>query len=442
MNEQFQIKILKCELHKTSDFLFRNKQFYIFFKILHLAFFCYIFPLCSTPDLSIVGYIMPEDGIGKIPITILETLGDNISANIITTDFNPPLKHEIPLHVISALNNPDQTPGKVALFTEGLWHVNGKNTAYMPKESIVKIAYSMFETTRIPKMWVKILNKEFDVVVVPDPFLIKVYQDSGVRIPIFVLPIPMMLAPYFAHSPHPSHASEPFVFGDASANKNPHVLVKAFIKAFKNNPNVHLVMRAGHIRQETRDIINHITNKYGSTNVKIEEGHLFLGQYIDRLASFDCYINLSRGEGFSLIPREALALGIPCILSNNTASKTICNSGYIRAVPSNQKGPPLPIYHLLFNECGEQFDCSVEDVVAALCDVYEHYQFYIKKARKGRKWVRQYDCESPKLQALYRTLVKPKKVILGKENTIKDGILVTNSEQLYHKYLQIIDSNN
>jgi glycosyltransferase involved in cell wall biosynthesis len=416
-----------------------------FLKILRFFFICFclneISPLYSTPDLTVIGFINPNDGLGKVPIAILETLGNNISANFIVTSTYD-LEQGLPLSVMAALNNSDKAPGKVALLTSCIWYSGAKPAALIPPESLIKLAYSMHESTHIPKMWVKILNEEFDAVVVPDPFLIQVYQDSGVHIPIFALPIPMMLAPYFAHSPHPSHASKPFVFGDASANKNPRVLVKAFAKAFKNNPNVHLVMRAGHIHPETRDIINGIITKYALTNVTIEDGFLSLEQYINRILSFDCYVNLSKGEGFSFIPRETLSLGIPTIITNNTASKTICNSGYVRAVPSHFKVPSPYLYQVLFNEpCGEQFGCKVEDVIVALQDVYKHYELYIKKARKGRKWVRQYDCTNPILQDSYLTLVKPKQVKLGNKNSIENGAIMTNSIELYQKYEQLIESN-
>ena len=252
----------------------------------------------------------------------------------------------------------------------------------------------------------------------------------------------MMLDPYFAHAIHPTSPSRPFVFGDASVNKNPSALIKGFAKAFGNNPSVRLIMRACEIRPETREIVNKLIARYGLTNVRLEEGGIFLEQYIDFLASLDCYINLSRGEGFSLIPREALALGLPVIISNNTALTTICKSGFVRAVPSVIKGSPLPHYKWLFDgEWGHQFDCKTKDAALAFRDVFLHYKKYIEKARKGREWVNQYSCKNVELQKLYRTLIRPKKVILSKENEINEGVITTNSLRLKEKYDQIIEEN-
>lgn len=411
--------------------------------LLRISFFFLLIvnPLFSVPDLTIVGFVDPDDGLGKVPITILETLGDKISANFINSNWHYSLEKPVPSSVINALHNPDKSPGKVALLTDLIWNVQRTPSASLPK-SIVKLAYSMLETTLIPSKWVKLLNEEFDAVVVPDKYLVSVYKQSGVKIPIFVLPIPMMLKPYYDVPPHLPSRSSPFVFGDASANKNPANLIEAFAKAFGNSQDVALVMRAGRLMHETRQTISELTALYGLMNVQVEEGHIPLDQYINRLSSFDCYVNLSRGEGFSFIPREALALGIPVIIANNTASTTICNSGFVRAVPCYKKGPANSIYQAIFQEsCGEQFDCDVNDVVTALLDVYNNYQDYIAKARNGRKWVDRYNTTNPKLQDLYYTLIKPKKILIGNKNTIKNGVIMTTSPKLYKKYRQIISAD-
>ena len=67
------------------------------------------------------------------------------------------------------------------------------------------------------------------------------------------------------------------------------------------------------------------------TNVELTEGMLSREENIDFFRDIDCYVLVSKAEGFSITPREALAAGIPCILSNNTAHKTICETGLVYA---------------------------------------------------------------------------------------------------------------
>jgi len=416
-----------------------TNRFSMYFKLIFFIIIsCAIIPAFSAPDLTIVGFFEAEGGIGKVPLTILEVLGDEISTNFVCTAYQPNLGKELTPKAIACINNPDHEDGKVAMLTELIWSRGGKPADKMPKNSIVKLAYSMLETTQIPSMWVNILNQEFDAVVVPDIYISKMYQQSGVLIPIFVLPLPMILEPYYARAPHADTSSKPFIFVDTSANKNPIPLIRAFAKAFKNNLNVILFLRAGRL---DRSPIKAAIKKYKLTTVIVEEGKIPLSQFIDRLLTCDCFINLSRGEGFSYIPRESLALGLPVIITDNTASTTICESGFVRAIPSNIKVPASINYSNLFGEgCGNQFDCDVNDVVTALKEVYNHYPEYIEKAKQGREWVRQYDCKNPKLQALYHTLIKPRNVVLGTENVVTEEALITNSKELYQKYLQILKS--
>lgn len=395
-------------------------------------------PVFSAPDLTIVGFFESEGGIGKVPLTILETLDNKFTVNFVCTTSRPNLGNELSPKAIACINNPDHEDGKVAMLTELIWSRGSSPSDKMPKKSIVKLAYSMLETTQIPSKWVSILNEEFDAVIVPDIYVSRMYQHSGVEIPIFVLPLPMILDPYLARKPRADKIPKPFVFGDTSANKNPVPLIRAFAKAFRNDPDVLLLLRAGHLN---RAPIDAIINKYKLNTVIVEEGKIPLEQFIDRLQTIDCFINLSRGEGFSYIPRECLALGLPTIITNNTASTTICDSGFVRPVPSNVKSPASSHYSNLFIErCGEQFDCTINDVVKALRDVYIYYPEYLEKARQGREWVKQYDCQNSKLQALYQNLIKPKKVLLGTENVITEESLVTNSKELYKKYLQVLKS--
>jgi len=409
-----------------------------------LSKLCYLFFTSMMPflfsemDLTIVGFLEPEGGIGKVPITIVEALNGKVSANFIST-LQQVVKFEIPARMMNCLHNNDHTPGNIAILTEPVCHFHTDPYAHIPKDCKIKIAFSMLETTKIPTIWVKALNEKYDAVIVPDPYLKKVYFNSGVTIPIFVLPMPMVLGSFLASPIHSTHSSRSFVFGDASANKNPAVLIRAFAKAFGNDPNYQLAFRAGVIMPETKKIINDLTHELGLSNVTFESGHITEENFIKKLLSYDCYVNLSRGEGFSLIPREALALGLPVIITDNTASTTICKSGCVRAVPSIKKGPCNSCYQLLFHEnCGKQFDCEVDDVVEALLDMVTNYDKYKKLARQGRKWVQQYDAANPDLQALYLTLVKPNKVILGKKDKITDSYIMTTSKKLYQKYMQVM----
>lgn len=387
-------------------------------------------------DLTIVGTIKPEDGIGKIAINLAKTLYENISINLIRLYGDNPL----PEYFSKRLSN-DLKPGNVSILTHPICYKDNEFYKSIPNESSIKIAYTMFETDKFPESWVRILNDHFDCAVVPDDYILRICENSDLKIPVFVLPLSMDLEPYLSAHKHSYSKSKPFVFGDASANKNPIKLIRAFNMAFGNNPDVELHLRAGW-QFINADIIQAKIDELGLKNVFLEFGYLNLSQYIEKLQSYDCYVNLSRGEGFSFIHRECLALGIPIISTNNTALKTLCDSGFVKSVPCDKLGPPNSIYSLIFDEdVGHQFDCKVKDVAKAMIEVYNDYKNHVKIARDGRNWVRKYDIINKSLRKKYRNLVKPIQVILGEDNVITDDYIMTNSHDLYEKYLQIMNLN-
>lgn len=296
----------------------------------------------------------------------------------------------------------------------------------------VRYAYTMFESTQIPVDWVHILNTSFDGAIVPDEFLVQVYKDSGVKIPIFVIPLGRDFSRYLK-APLKETKGTPFVFANFSAcnaRKNLLKLVRAFGDAFGNAPDVHLRLGWRWVDGDLpRSIFEEIAAR-GLQNVTIDQEAFDANAYFDRFLKVDCYVNIATGEGFSIQPREAMALGIPVIVTNNLGQKTICDSGLVRAVPSTHAVPALYPFP---GDFGFQYQCRTSDVVDALRDVYENYETYLQKSADARKWASQY--QFTKMAPLYRALIKPTNVVLGKTNEIHaDGTVVTTSKRLIRAY--------
>lgn len=290
----------------------------------------------------------------------------------------------------------------------------------------------MFESSEIPKLWVFNLNHYFDAVVVPDSYNVDAYKDSGVTIPIFVLPLGLNLKP-FLNETIKTKAHTPFVFANFSTyilRKNHEQLIKAFYAAFGNNPNVLLWVNGKCSSNKLFEKLLQQVETLGVSNILLTN-HLYNNnEYKENFHKIDCYISISQSEGFSIQPRESMALGIPCIVSDNTAQSTICKTGLIKTVSCPTK--EIAYYELFQDVFGFRYHVDFNETVEALRDMYSHYDQYLLESNKLREWASFYDYE--KLKPLYCSLLKPKKVILGEENSIKEGVLTTNSKTLYRKY--------
>ncbi len=401
-------------------------------NIFYLFLFLFLFKNL-TNDVTIVGNFLWNDGLGRIPIIMMRDLSSELEINAISV--SKPNYEELPIVVKNILDKKNITPGKISLSFSLLWCKGFIVTDFMP-DSPIKIAVSMLQTTLIPPEWTNILNDSFDAVCVPDDFYVDVYKNSGVEIPIFVLPSAIDLTDFL--NSKQKTVDTVFTFG-MSANfwqhKNHIALIEAFHKEFNNDPTVKLVLHAKFGDNKYIDEVKqNITNKRNE-NIILNERNLSHIEYIDLLSSFNCYVLVSKGEGFSITPREALAIGIPCIISNNTAQKTLCDSGYVRSVSSLIRKPAY--YPIFFNgQCGEEFECDIFDIQKAMRDVYSNYSYYQKMAQKGKEWVAWHDFSHMKQK--YLSLIKPKKVVLGKYNKIENDCLITNSTILFDKYKKYI----
>ncbi len=393
----------------------------------------------SDIDVSLIGNVKFADGLGRIPIGLSSALHQDLSINLIAYPWDIDFT-DVSQNVVDALNNPNKTPGNVSLLLFPLWWANYKAKELIPEKSHIKIAYSMVETTKIPSRAVFMLNNSFDAVAVPDEFYQNVYQESGVTIPIFVLPHGIFLEEFLDEPLKEYSTSEQFVFGLSATfcdRKNQNLLIEAFHEEFDYNDNVSLILHGRGGDQEYLKNLEEKVEKLNIKNITVVKSKLRDQEYKQLLKSLDCYVLISKGEGFSVTPREALALGIPTIITNNTAHKTICKTGHVCSIPSDIQ-QRSNFNELGLGEFGNDFNCTVEDVQKALREVYSNHKEYVEKAQQGRKWVKQYLWEN--LKKKFHNLIKPNKVILGSEDHITDESLTTKSEKLYNKYCQLLET--
>ena len=390
----------------------------------------------SQYELTVAGPILFADGLGRLAIGLIDTFKYDLKINFVSSRPFISLK-DLPDDVKSLITPKAKIAGNVGILFEQLWTPGNHNYKAMP-DCFIKLAYSMLESTAIPQEWVHILNKNFDTVIVPDSFYQDVYKNSGVTIPVFVLPHGIYIEELL-QQPIKKQAGKPFVFGMSAAfweRKNYELLIKAFAQEFGNTDKVLLKLhgRPGGDKNTKQNIL-HMLKQHALPNIIFIDKLFNHQEYIQFMTSLDCYVLLSKGEGYSVTPREALALGIPCILSNNSAHKTLCKTGFAIPVDCSLQEPA---YHVFFKRyLGNQFNCKLQDARKALRAVYENYNYYLQKAKPGRTWVTRYLYKN--LKPHYLQFIKPQKVLFGPENKVTNTYIMTNSRKLYAKYKQLHD---
>jgi glycosyltransferase involved in cell wall biosynthesis len=391
------------------------------------------------PDVSIVGPIVMADGIGRQAVELAQVLAKKYRVQIQSKHVD---KMDLPAGIRSMLKKKFGQPAKVTIVEESLWAPGEPLDRFfdgVDGHDQIRYAYSMLESTRIIPEWVMMINLYFDAVIVPDPFLIDAYVKSGVHVPVFYIPLGVDIHNFLQAPLKQKKAKGPFVFaslGTAIDRKNHIMAIQAFAKVFGNNENACLYINCRNGTSETRQAIVEEIRKQNCSNIKYTELCLKKDAYLKFFRSVDCLLSVSKGEGFSIQPREAMALGIPAIVTDNTGQTTICKSGLVKVVPSLIAEP---CYY--FNReisSGERFNCTLEDCVAAIEDVYQNYNKYLDLGPAMREWASAYDYS--RLSSQYECLVSPKKVVLGDVNKITADCVYTDSEALYNKYMHFIEN--
>lgn len=191
-----------------------------------------------------------------------------------------------------------------------------------------QIGYTPWESTSMKKEWVNKFNRCDEVWTTSD-WCANVFQDNGVKKDIKVFP--HGIENIWKPNRRSIFEDRPLKFlhvGEPAARKGGKNAVDAFIKYFVNDDRYSLTIKAHHYNT-TRVYVNN--NKLATpnyyNNIKIITEELELSQLVNLYQSHHVLIYPGWGEGFGLIPFQALATGMP----------TICTEGW--AHYKNYLGP-------------------------------------------------------------------------------------------------------
>lgn len=169
----------------------------------------------------------------------------------------------------------------------------------------VRVALTMFESSKIPPNWVPILN-ELDAVIVPSQFCKDVFEDCGITVPIHI--VPLGIGELYKPVKRPTSRPLTFLaFLDRGARKGGHTAIQAFCLAFGDRSDVKLILKSRNPKLK----IN-ITND----NIDIIQQDMSEQELAALYGRCDVLINPNKGEGFGLIPREFAATGGVSLATN------------------------------------------------------------------------------------------------------------------------------
>ncbi len=193
-----------------------------------------------------------------------------------------------------------------------------------------------WEFGSLPEEWVRVFSTQVDEMWVPSNYVRQVYIESGVPAERVVV-IPNGVNPEKFHpgvKPYSLKTQKKFKFlfvGGTIHRKGIDLLLQAYLDAFKGSDDVCLVIKdmggnSFYSGQTLKTEIQRIQNSQESPEIEYIDTMLSEDELVGLYTACNILVHPYRGEGFGLPILEAMACGVPAIVTNGGACLDFCNS--------------------------------------------------------------------------------------------------------------------
>lgn len=236
-------------------------------------------------------------------------------------------------------------------------HATPENFPRLIEPGKYNIGYTTWETSKMPKFRVDLCNL-MNEIWVPSQYNVDVFKNSGVKVPVYK--IPHIAPPSYFETSEPlqlgNMASDVYKFCSIlqwSERKNPAGLLRAYLTEFTRDDKVLLILKTfiqNFSSNETDQIKQEILilkNDIGLSNYPnvLLLSSLMTNEQIKSLhATYDCFVLLSRSEGWGLPYMEAMCQGKPCIGTKYSGNLEFMNDENSFLVPATE----VPVSNMMW----------------------------------------------------------------------------------------------
>lgn len=241
-----------------------------------------------------------------------------------------------------------------------------------------KIGVFFWEASELPREWLSDF-RSLDKIIVTSEYNRKIFENAGLKTQIIPIGIDSI--------PREFREDKIFTVGNVSTlsdRKNIIGLVRAFKLAFPNKNDVRLKITCrftepGYKNRVITEIDKDVRIHLNTTSLNKEE-------YLKWWDDLDCYLSMSRAEGFGKPAREALNKGIPVIVPMGQAEQDLADAGVAEGIPIDKMIPGR--YDFLRRDFGLMPDPSVNMAAELLRKIYSNPDS--EKIKRGQEWVKQF----------------------------------------------------
>jgi glycosyltransferase involved in cell wall biosynthesis len=269
------------------------------------------------------------------------------------------------------------------------------------RDDKVNIIFTMFETDRVNKDWVEMCNKA-DAVLVPSTWNVKLFKDSGVKVPVYYVPTPFIREGSKKDAQGLAGVeSSDYMFYSImqwGERKNPSGLIHAYLSAFSGIHDVVLYLKA-HVNLDSeidRALVEAKVAEargqiilYHYPKIVVQAGRTLSHEEMENIHKRgDCFVSPHRGEGFGLPIFDAMTFGNPVITTDGTG-----NADFTK--PFNSfllKATKRPIFNMerwnaIYDSTMNFLDPDINQLKEQMFRAYSHKEFAKEIGKKGQEYI-------------------------------------------------------
>ena len=252
------------------------------------------------------------------------------------------------------------------------------------------IAHFLHEGTKIFPEWVQKMNT-IPKIFVPSQATKNLFKWNDVRSKIKVIPYGVKEM----YKPIEREPNKDFVFlsvnswtGQPGDRKGTDILIKAFDEEFRNEDNVRLLLKISTFFQAPLPYYELIKQILGHENEKIliNDKYLPEEELVEHYQKSDCFVSPTRGESFGLTIANAMATGLPTIVTKdiNSGHMDFCKDfSYWIEAPTVSQGDQR-----FYVEGNMLADPDIKSLKEQMRYVFEHQEEAKKRGLEGSKWIK------------------------------------------------------
>lgn len=222
------------------------------------------------------------------------------------------------------------------------------------------VIFTMWEAMTLPPSFRETLH-EFDLVIVPSKQNVELFSQYHGNVQYCPLGIDPVVWHY--RERRPPGAFFDFLISGSGPRKGVDLAHRAFRKLWgthgswpKDGPAPRLIMK--NIRGED----------YYGDRVELVTGRISPEAEVALYESAHCYVQPSRGEGFGLQPLQAIAQGLPTILTNAHGHEAFAGLG----LPVSAS--PAKAAYFIYGDAGEWWEPNFDELCDQMKYVYENWE--------------------------------------------------------------------